>query len=92
MKKTITLQMFSDPGHGWVRFPRSRLVRLGIADKISPYSYQRGDQVFLEEDCDLTVLITALRAQGYADTDIQFRGGASNRRSKIRGYEHYSVK
>ncbi len=87
MTKSITLQMFSDPGHGWVRFPKARLVRLGIAEKISAYSYQNGAMAFLEEDCDVSVLITALRAHGYED--IRFRGGSSNRQSKIRNFEYY---
>ena len=87
MTRTITLQMFSDPGHGWVRFPKARLQKLGIADKISSYSYQNGNNAFLEEDCDLTVLINALKAQGYEE--IKFRGGSSNRLSKIRNYNIY---
>lgn len=84
--KTITLQMFSDPGHGWVRFPKARLAKLGIADKISQYSYQRGSNAFIEEDGDLSTLMGALEAQGY---EIKFKGGSSNRTSKIRNYESY---
>ena len=87
--KKITLQMFSDPGHGWVRFPKARLVKLGIADKISTYSYQNGDNAFLEEDCDLSVLITALKASGYED--IKFKEGWTNRRSKIRNFDYYKA-
>lgn len=87
MNKTITLQMFSDPGHGWVRFPKARLARLGIADKVSPYSYQNGANAFLEEDCDLTLLINALRDHGY--TDFKFKGGCTNKQSKIRNYAQY---
>lgn len=85
--KTITLQFFSDPGHGWVRFPKARLVKLGIANKISSYSYQRGANAFLEEDCDVTTLVNALRARGY--TDIKFKGGSTNKQSKIRNYDYY---
>lgn len=87
--KKITLQMFSDPGHGWVRFPKARLVKLGISDKISTYSYQNGANAFLEEDCDLTVLINALRAAGYED--IKFKEGWTNRRSKIRNFDYYKA-
>lgn len=86
MSKTITLQMFSDPGHGWVRFPKARLERMDIADKISPYSYQRGTNAFLEEDCDLTVLCNALRERGY---EIKIKCAHTDRQSKIRGYDHY---
>ena len=87
--KKITLQMFSDPGHGWVRFPKARLVKLGIADKISTYSYQNGANAFLEEDCDLTVLVNALKAAGYED--IKFKEGWTNRRSKIRNFDYYKA-
>ena len=87
--KSITLQAFEDPGHGWVRFPKARLVKLGIADKISSYSYQNGDNAFVEEDCDLTVLVNALKAAGY--TDIKFKSGHTDRRSKIRNYESYKA-
>lgn len=50
-----------DPGHGWLRVPRTELTELGILDKISSYSYQTDDGkfVFLEEDCDLTLYVEA---------------------------------
>lgn len=87
--KKITLQIFEDPGHAWVRFPKERLHKLGIAAKISSYSYQRKDMAFLEEDCDLTVLVNALRAAGYED--IKFKESWTNRYSKIRNYDHYTA-
>lgn len=87
--KTITLQMFEDPGHGWVRFPKARLAALGIADKITSYSYQRKDMAYLEEDCDLSTLMTALRAAGYEE--IKFKESWTNRSSKIRNYESYKA-
>jgi hypothetical protein len=52
------------PGHAWARFPKARLVKLGIADKITPYSYQNGTNAFLEEDCDLSTLLAVLKAKG----------------------------
>jgi hypothetical protein len=36
--KEIKIKVFGDPGHAWARFPKARLVKLGIADKITPYS------------------------------------------------------
>jgi hypothetical protein len=86
MPKQITVQIFEDPGHGWARVPRQRLQRLGIADRISTYSYQNGPNAFLEEDCDLGVLITALKEKGY---NIRFRTHHTNRSSKIRSFESY---
>ena len=84
--KQIKIKVFADPGHAWARFPKTRLAKLGIADKISSYSYQNGDNAFLEEDCDLSVLITALKSDGY---DVVFDESHGNKRSKIRGYETY---
>lgn len=42
----------NDPGHGWYQVDRSELVSAGVADKISDYSYQNGDRIYLEEDSD----------------------------------------
>ena len=87
--KTITLQVFADPGHAWARFPKARLIKLGIADKITSFSYERNGQAFLEEDCDLNILVGALKARGY---EVKFRESHTNRSSKIRGYSSYSYK
>ena len=88
MTKKIAIKVFADPGHAWARFPKARLVKLGIADKISCYSYQNGTNAFLEEDCDLSVLITALKEKGY---EIKFNESHTNRQSKIRSYNTYRI-
>lgn len=88
MSKEITITVFADPGHAWARFPKARLTKLGIADKISRYSYQNGANAFLEEDCDLSTLMTALKDRGYA---VKFKENHSNRQSKIRGYSTYQA-
>ncbi len=62
----ITLTFHSDPGHGWVEAPLTLVKSLGIAEKISAYSYQKEDTVYLEEDCDADLLISALKKQGYS--------------------------
>ena len=86
MAKKISIKVFADPGHAWARFPKAKLVALGIADKISTYSYQNGANAFLEEDCDLSVLVVALRDRGY---EIKFNESHANKQSKIRGYATY---
>ncbi len=88
MSRSITIKVFADPGHAWARFSKQQLTNLGIPDKISTYSYQNGANAFLEEDCDLGVLISALKSKGY---DIKFDESHTNRRSKIRGYQTYRV-
>ena len=86
MAKKISIKVFADPGHAWARFPKAKLVQLGIADKISTYSYQNGANAFLEEDCDLSVLMVALRDRGY---EIKFNESHANKQSKIRNYSTY---
>ena len=88
MTKKISIKIFADPGHAWARVAKSKLVTLGIADKISTYSYMNGSNAFLEEDCDLSVLISALRVRGY---EIKFNESHTNRQSKIRGYFTYQA-
>jgi hypothetical protein len=88
MTKEIKIKVFADPGHAWARFPKAKLVQLGIADKITPYSYQNGVNAFLEEDCDLSTLMTALKAKGYT---VKFEESQTNKQSKIRGYCSYQV-
>jgi hypothetical protein len=59
-----TFTFYADPGHGWLEVPRDLLRELNIADEVSPYSYQRMDKVFLEEDCDLATFTRAMGAAG----------------------------
>ena len=43
---------YTDARHGWVGVKRQELIDLGIINDISPYSYQNGSMVYLEEDVD----------------------------------------
>jgi len=89
MAKKISIKVFADPGHAWARFPKAKLVKLGIAEKISTYSYMNGANAFLEEDCDLSLLVSILREKGY--TDIKFNETHTNKQSKIRSYSTYKA-
>lgn len=82
----MIFNVYSDPGHAWCKVHRSLIENLGIAGKITSYSYQRGEYVYLEEDCDLSTFATALRATGRT---IQFREFNTDKQSKIRSYERY---
>ncbi len=86
MSKTFTITVYNDPGHAWGKVKREVLVNLGIADKISRYSYQRNGYVYLEEDCDLTTLCMALTER---DTRVKFVEKRSNKDSRIRSYDRY---
>lgn len=84
--KHFTVTFYSDPGHSWAKCRREVLKNLGIANKVSAYSYQRGDYVYLEEDCDYPLLVDALRQR---NTRIKCVERISNNTSRIRGYERY---
>jgi hypothetical protein len=64
------------------------LIRLGIIEKITPYSYQRGDTVYLEEDCDAS---TFLQAKKDRSESIETRESNHHRYSPIRGYARFSL-
>jgi hypothetical protein len=49
-----------DAGHGWFEVSWALVQALGIEYKITAYSYQEADRVYLEEDCDGTTLMGAL--------------------------------
>lgn len=84
--KTIKLSYYTDPAHGWVKVSKKVLFDLEISDKITRYSYMRGEYAYLEEDHDLSILINAYSKRGIT---IQFNQSNSNRDSKIRGYARY---
>lgn len=81
---TITLNFHSDPGHGWLEAPMSLVRKLGIAPKVSHYSYTRGNNTvaYLEEDCDAPLLVNALKEQ--LDIGVEFKEAHSDDDSFIR--------
>ena len=84
--KTFTIIIYSDPAHAWGKVKRQVLINLGIAELISPYSYQYKDNVYLEEDCDLSLLHDTLIK---LDTNIKFVEKCSKTSSRIRSYDRY---
>ena len=89
-----TYKFYSDSGHGWLAVKQQELVDLGIADKISHYSYVRGNTVYLEEDCDMEMFVCAKVGQ---DSEVirSFCQGIVQKytdgRSPIRSYDSYKV-
>jgi hypothetical protein len=61
---TVIKMMHADAGHGWLAVKTKELVELGIADKISSYSFYKGKTTYLEEDCDAGLYINAQTAAG----------------------------
>jgi hypothetical protein len=50
--KRMKMTRHEDGGHSWFAVKRSMLEELGLKESISPYSYQSGETVYLEEDSD----------------------------------------
>ena len=78
----LSLEYLQDPGHGWIAADMDHVKRLGIADKISAYSYlsRDGKVAYLEEDCDAGRYIEACKAAGIA---IELREHHCNSDSSI---------
>ena len=68
MTTTRKLTFYTDPGHGWLEVPRADLATLGIAAKITPYSYAKHGRAYLEEDLDASRYLEAARAAGWRVT------------------------
>lgn len=84
--KVLKVKIYSDPGHSWAAVKRQTLYQLGIADKITSYSYQKGGTVYLEEDLDLPTLVTALALKGEV---VQYKEKHTNKYSPIRSYNRF---
>jgi hypothetical protein len=76
----------SDAGHGWLEVPIQMLMKFGIADKVSSYSYMRGDLAYLEEDCDAGLLLKALDESGIEFKFFEVYDGDD---SPIRNFKRY---
>lgn len=85
--KTFTIIVYNDPGHAWGKVKRKVLENLGIAKEVSSYSYQYKDNVYLEEDADLSLVCRHLLFN--TDVQIKFVEKHTNRDSRIRSYERY---
>lgn len=78
--------VYADPGHAWAKVSRKLLIKLGIESEISRFSFQRGDFCYLEEDGDLSLLVSKLKEQ---NINYSFKVNNSNKRSRIRNYYSY---
>ncbi len=87
--KTFTIIVYNDPSHAWGKVKRKVLDNLGLAQQVSSYSYQYNDNVYLEEDADLSLVCRHLMFN--SDVQIKFVEKHTNRDSRIRSYERYAA-
>jgi len=62
----MLIETFSDAGHSWYAVSRSTIASLGLLDTVSRFSYQcaASGTVYLEEDCDAGLVLSALTNSG----------------------------
>lgn len=82
----MKLKYYTDPGHGWIAIKRKVLNDLEVADKITVFSYQKGQTVYLEEDCDAFLVMQKLSEKGIT---VTFDRKHTNNRSPIRNYNRF---
>jgi hypothetical protein len=88
----MTYRLYSDAGHAWLRVAREELHELDIAEEVSGYSYEYGDWVYLEEDCDMRKFLQAkgvMKAGQWLDENVTVH---ESKRSRVRGYPFYKVR
>ena len=83
-----TFKHYTDPGHGWYRVSREMLFKMDILDKISSYSYQKGDWVYLEEDCDATIFFDRYK-ELFGEIQIRVTSNIADNMSSIRYYDTF---
>lgn len=81
---TKIFKHYSDPGHGWVAMKRKLIESLGLMNKITHFSYWKGDTVYLEEDLDAPTVLDALTKSGIQWKTVTI---SHDRKSPIRFYE-----
>ena len=79
---------YSDPGHGWLKVSIKELIKLGIAEKITGYSYRKGNFAYLEEDCDVSTFADSKKISP-KDFENHIYYHSANKMSKIRNYSSY---
>jgi hypothetical protein len=84
--KTITVKFYQDPGHGWIAVKRNILQKLNIEHKITAFSYQKGQTVYLEEDYDAYTFIKEMKNRGI---EVISEYKTTNNSSPIRSYQSY---
>jgi hypothetical protein len=82
----MKIRFICDPSHGWGEVPMSLINELGIGGEISSFSYRKGGNAYLEEDCDLSLFLNEMQKQG---RNVAFLEEHSNYDSWVRNLPNY---
>ena len=85
--KKVVRKFHTDASHGWICVKIAELEALGIADKITSFSYQRKQSAYLEEDTDYTTYLNALKERGIELETVD--GKIFNKDHPIRRFQPY---
>ena len=85
--KTVCPVYYQDSGHGWLAVKREWLQTLGLEHQITPYSYQRGQTVYLEEDFDMANFLDCAKGAWW---QVNYSSRHTDGRSPIRSYDPYT--
>jgi len=80
----LELIFHTDNGHGWIEVSKSLVKKFGT--RVSQFSYEKDDKVFLEEDCDAGRFLKALKDDGI---EVKIVGKNFNGSHPIRNYNRY---
>jgi hypothetical protein len=87
MPKTLTFDVYSDPGHSWIKVHASFLEKIighYWRQNFTPFSHERGEWLYLEEDVDASRFVNCCRANGI---EPKWREHHTDKRSRIRSYD-----
>lgn len=83
----MKIKYYTDPGHGWFAVKRSVLRDMLLLGSISWYSYERGQTVYLEEDCDAMLFFNKAHELGI---EVFITEKHTDKSHPIRSYDHYN--
>jgi hypothetical protein len=84
--KTKVFSLYADPGHAWLKVSKDLVRQLFGPDwrkSFTCFSYERENNVYLEEDIDLYTFIYRCRIQ---DIEPVFSESTTDKYSRIRSY------
>lgn len=82
----MVFTVYVDPGHAWAKVPRKFLQELNLLERISSFSYQSKEYVYLEADCDLSLFVETLQEKGI---EYSFKEHYGSKTSRIRNYPRF---
>jgi hypothetical protein len=63
-EKKMLLTFYHDAGHGWLEVPIETIKAVGVADKITGFSYRKDGNAYLEKKYDAVLFKKAAEEKG----------------------------